>query len=96
MQNRAQTPSSFIPGLVVPTRPRQAESLDPELHPQDPRQHVRDVPVWMASLEKAAVFLKRLFRHHITVPDGRAAPVLTWPLSLRNTLDERVLQGCFA
>ena len=48
----------------------------------------------MASLEKAGVFLKRLFRHHITVPDGRELLALPWPLSLGNALDQTALLGC--
>nr|XP_035973317.1 uncharacterized protein LOC118551575 isoform X4 [Halichoerus grypus] len=49
----------------------------------------------MASLEKAGVFLKRLFRHHITVPDGREVLALTWLPSLGNALDQTALLGCF-
>lgn len=49
----------------------------------------------MASLEKAGVFLQRLFRHHITVPDGREVLALTWLPSLGNALDQTALLGCF-
>lgn len=49
----------------------------------------------MASLEKAGVFLKSLFRHHITVPDGREVRALTWLPSLGNALDQTALLGCF-
>lgn len=53
------------------------------------------VPAWMASLEKAGVFLQRLFRHHITDPDGREVLALTWLPSLGNALDQTALLGCF-
>lgn len=49
----------------------------------------------MASLEKAGVCLKRLFRHHITVPDGREVLALTWLPSLGNALDQTAFLGCF-
>lgn len=49
----------------------------------------------MASLEKAGVCLKKLFRHHITVPDGREVLALTWLPSLGNALDQTAFLGCF-
>lgn len=80
-------PSATFPARVLPDLPP---------GPPDHGEGLTwSIPAWMASLEKAGVFLKRLFRHHITVPDGREALALTWPPSLGNALDQTAFLGCF-
>ncbi|KAI5232308.1 E3 Ubiquitin-Protein Ligase Rnf19B [Manis pentadactyla] len=77
------------------TTPDSSSSKDLERPPDSCTGLTGSVPIWMASLGKAGAFLKRLFRHHITVPDGREAVALIWPPSLGNALDQTALLGCF-
>lgn len=94
VQTGAQTLFSFTTDPVMPAEAQAAKFLPP-----GPPAHceglTQSVPIWMASLEKAGVFLKRPSRHHITVPDGREVLALTWPPSLGNALDQTALLGCF-
>lgn len=85
---------------MVPTETQAGEiPCSPRLSPGPPRTDceglTRSVPVRTASLEKAGPFLKRLFRHHITVRDGPEVLARPWPPSLGNALDQTALLGCF-